>query len=61
MRANGEVIAFYFPVMVEHGGRMQLPNSQRTHSLFEDGGVLGKDKTPFAPFWGDYDVTPQSR
>lgn len=26
-----------------------------------DGGVLGKDKTPFAPFWGDYDVTPQSK
>jgi len=26
-----------------------------------DGAVLGKDKTPFAPFWGDYDVTPQSK
>jgi len=23
---------------------------------FEDGAVLGKNKTPFAPFWGDYDV-----
>ena len=26
-----------------------------------DTSVLGKDKTPFAPFWGDYDVTPQSK
>jgi hypothetical protein len=23
-----------------------------------DGGVLGKNKTPFAPFWGDYDLVP---
>lgn len=26
-----------------------------------DSSVLGKDKTPFAPFWGDYDVTPKSK
>ncbi len=23
---------------------------------YEDGGVVSKAKTPFAPFWGDYDV-----
>jgi hypothetical protein len=23
---------------------------------YEDGGVISKAKTPFAPFWGDYDV-----
>jgi hypothetical protein len=23
---------------------------------FEDGAVLPKSKTPFAPFWGDYDL-----
>lgn len=26
-----------------------------------DSSVLGKDKTPFAPFWGDYDVAPESK
>ena len=26
-----------------------------------DSAILGKDKTPFAPFWGDYDLTPQSK
>lgn len=32
-------------------------------SKFEviDSSVLGKDKSPFAPFWGDYDVSPQSK
>lgn len=27
-----------------------------TKFSFEEGGVVGKSKTPFAPFWGDYDV-----
>ena len=26
-----------------------------------DSSVLGKDKTPFAPFWGDYDLAPLSK
>ena len=34
------------------------PNTQGLPDKFaaEDGGVLPKSKTPFAPFWGDYDL-----
>lgn len=28
---------------------------------FEDGGVLGKVETPFAPFWGDYDLVSKAK
>lgn len=28
---------------------------------YEDGGVLGKAETPFAPFWGDYDLVSKAK
>lgn len=60
IRVNGEVLTF-----ASSNGRawwIDAATKQPSDSFsFEDGGVLGKDKTPFAPFWGDYDVTPQSR
>lgn len=53
--ANGQVV----------GGKSQGPPGKwwEDTSKFSviDSAVLGKDKTPFAPFWGDYDVVPQSK
>ncbi len=60
IRVNGEVLAFASSNAAAWW--MDAATKQLKDSFaFEDGGVLGKDKTPFAPFWGDYDVTPQSR
>ena len=41
------------------GGQWWLDPQTKAPSdkmAFEDGGVISKAKTPFAPFWGDYDV-----
>ncbi len=54
--ANGQLVAG--KTMGGGGGKWWEDTSK--FSVI-DGSVLGKDKTPFAPFWGDYDVVPQSK
>lgn len=65
---KGDVVAYGVEVLV--GGK-RLASGSSTGSpwwfdtasqglsdkfAFEDGAVLSKSKTPFAPFWGDYDL-----
>jgi hypothetical protein len=40
------------------GGAKWWESLDPTKFTIVDGGVLGKNKTPFAPFWGDYDLIP---
>ncbi len=64
---KGDVAGYAIQVKVGDevvGGHQQGPPGKwwedTTKFAVTDGAVVGKDKTPFAPFWGDYDLTPQS-
>jgi hypothetical protein len=54
VRAGGEVLA----VKSSTGSPWWVGADKQPLETFsyEDGAVLPKSKTPFAPFWGDYDV-----
>lgn len=58
MTAGGEVVAGKTGGQGSSSGKWWEDTSKFT---VIDSSVLGKDKTPFAPFWGDYDVAPSSK
>jgi hypothetical protein len=66
---GGKADIMGFAVEVLAGGQVVAGKSNPAGKWWEDaskyqvmdGAVLGKDKTPFAPLWGDYDVAPQPK
>jgi hypothetical protein len=67
---KGDVMAYYVEIVGGEekafksngpGANKWWEDPEKSKLEVIDGAILGKDKTPFAPFWGDYDLTPQSK
>jgi hypothetical protein len=58
--AGGQVVAFQSstgtPWWMDPATKQPLDKF-----AYEDGAVLGKSETPFAPFWGDYDLVSKAK